>query len=349
MADVESKAPDTEVESRAKDAAPVRSADDDLPPPLTVRGRSKSRARIVPVLITLGTVLVAGMFGWAMWNTYMGTPWTRDGTVRVYVTTIAPEVAGRIVEIPVVDNQFVHKGDVLLRIDPTNYQIAVTLADAEVQRTKAAADNAEREAKRREELTSIAVTEEERQTFESNAVVARAQYQQAQANLRQAQVNLDRTQIHSPVNGWVTNLLAEVGDYATIGQNRISVIDADSFWVDAYFEETHLQAIREGDPANVKLMGYPQIVTGHVASIAHGITTPNAKPDETGLASVNPIFTWVRLAQRVPVRIRIDHVPDGLHLAAGMTATVEVGPKSAGQQIDAGNSANQTSPNPAAH
>jgi RND family efflux transporter MFP subunit len=253
------------------------------------------------------------------------------------------------VEIPVVDNQFVHKGDLLLGIDPTDYRIAVTLADAEVQRTKAAADNAEREAKRREELTSVAVTEEERQTFESNAVVARAQYQQAQGNLQQAQVNLARTQIRAPVNGWVTNLLAEVGDYATIGQNKISVIDADSFWVDAYFEETQLQAIREGAPANIKLMGYPQVVTGHVASIAHGITTPNAKPDETGLASVNPIFTWVRLAQRVPVRIRIDRVPDGVHLAAGMTATVEVLPKSTGQQSGGGRPPNQMNSNPAAH
>jgi multidrug resistance efflux pump len=115
-----------------------------------------------------------------------------------------------------------------------------------------------------------------------------------------------------------------LGDYANVGQNKISLVDADSFWVDGYFEETNLGAIYEGDPANVKLLGYSQLIHGHVASIARGINVANAQPDQTGLASVNPIFTWVRLAQRVPVRIHIDQVPDGVRLVQGMTATVEV-------------------------
>ena len=129
------------------------------------------------------------------------------------------------------------------------------------------------------------------------------------------------------MNGWVTNLLAQLGDYATVGRNEISIVDADSFWVDAYFEETQLASIREGDPANVKLMGYSQIVRGEVGSVARGINVSNAQPDQQGLAIVNPIFTWVRLAQRVPVRIRIKEVPDGVRLVAGMTATVEVEPR----------------------
>ena len=155
---------------------------------------------------------------------------------------------------------------------------------------------------------------------------AKAAYQQAQANLDHARVNLQRTKIYSPVNGYVTNLQAQLGDYATVGQRIISVVDADSFWVDGYFEETSLGRIREGDPATIKLMGYSQLVRGHVDGIARGINVPNAQPDQAGLASVNPIFTWVRLAQRVPVRIHIDQVPDGVRLVAGMTATVQIDP-----------------------
>ena len=284
----------------------------------------KARIRIIPLLITLATTGCAVVFGWAMWNAYMGAPWTRDGTVRTYVVTMAPEVAGRIVELPVVDNQFVHKGDLLLAIDPTNYKIALQLADAAVAQAQATADNAQREAERRRKLDDLSISVEQKQVFDANAVAAQAQYQQAVANRDQAKVNLERTQIRSPVNGWVTNLLAQLGDYATVGRNEISITDANSFWVDAYFEETQLASMHEGDPAVIKLMSYRQIVRGRVGSIARGINVSNAQPDQQGLATVNPIFTWVRLAQRVPVHIEIDRVPDGVRLVAGMTATVQL-------------------------
>jgi RND family efflux transporter MFP subunit len=244
--------------------------------------------------------------------------------VRAYVVTMAPEVAGRIVQLPVKDNQFVHKGDLLMVIDPTDYAIAVDRADAAVTRARANADNADRQARRRARLTNLEASDEEKQTFASNAQVAEATYQQAVANLAHARVDLQRTSIHSPVNGYVTNLLAQLGDYANVGQIKISLVDADSFWVDGYFEETNLGAIQPGDPASIKLMGYSQVVHGHVGSIARGVNVANAQPDQAGLASVNPIFTWVRLAQRVPVRIHIDQVPDGVRLVQGMTATVEV-------------------------
>jgi RND family efflux transporter MFP subunit len=233
-------------------------------------------------------------------------------------------VAGRIVGLPVADNQFVHKGDLLMVIDPTDYAIAVDQAEAAVTQARANADNAAREARRRAQLTNLETSEEQRQTYASNAQSAAAVYQQAAANLARTRVDLQRTSIHSPVNGYVTNLLAQLGDYANVGQIKISVVDADSFWVDGYFEETNLWAIQEGNPANIKLMGYSQVVHGHVASIARGINVANARPDQAGLASVNPIFTWVRLAQRVPVRIHIDQVPNGVRLVQGMTATVEV-------------------------
>jgi multidrug resistance efflux pump len=339
------------------------------------------RFRIVPFLITLATTAVAAVFGWALWKTYMETPWTRDGTVRVYVVTRAPEVAGRVVELPVVDNQFVHQGDLLLVIDPTDYKVAVQLSEAAVHQAQADTENfdaqitvqqaqvgasqaqvesaqaaltfAQQQAARYRDLAEkeVGTVQMEQQTasalgqaqaalknsqatltlaqrqvasLKAQLAAAEANVARAKAQLEQAQVNLERTQIHSPVNGWVTNLLVQLGDYATVGRNVLSVINSDSFWVDAYFEETQLASIREGDPAKIKLMGYSDIVQGTVAGTARGINVSNARADEQGLATVNPIFTWVRLAQRVPVRIKIDHVPDGVRLVAGMTATVQV-------------------------
>jgi RND family efflux transporter MFP subunit len=293
-------------------------------PDPVARTAPRRRVRTIPLLITVATIALASWLGSAMWDAYMGAPWTRDGTVRAYVVTMAPEVAGRIVELPLADNRFVHKGDLLMLIDPTNYKIAVSLAEAPVRQAQANAQNVAAQAQRRQRLSAQAETAEDRQTYASNALVAQAQYQQAVANLDQARVNLERTQIRSPVNGWVTNLLAQLGDYATVGQNMISVVDTDSFWVDGYFSETNLGSIHEGDPASISLMGYRQIIRGHVGSIARGINVANAQPNGQGLATVNPIFTWVRLAQRIPVRIHIDQVPDGVVLAAGMTATVQI-------------------------
>jgi multidrug resistance efflux pump len=173
-------------------------------------------------------------------------------------------------------------------------------------------------------LSAVATSVEEKQTFASRALAAQAAYRQALANLDQARINLKRTRIYSPVNGRITNLVARTGDYANVGRTLLSIVDIDSFWVDGYFEETLLHAIADGAPARVKLMGYPETIEGHVGSVASGINVANARPDQTGLASVNPIFTWVRLAQRVPVRIEIDRVPAGIRLVQGMTATVEV-------------------------
>jgi multidrug resistance efflux pump len=287
----------------------------------------KSRIRVAPLLITLGTVAIAALLAWAMWQAYMGAPWTRDGTVRAYVVTMAPEVAGRIVKLPVADNQFVHKGDVLFEIEPADYRIALESAQAQAKRDIAALDYARANEGRQARLegegwVSKNIYEQTASTLHQlEAAVA-----VDQAAIAKAQLDLSRVVIRSPVNGYVTNLLAQLGDYANIGQKLISLVDADSFWIDAYFEETSLGRIFDRDPATVKLMGYSQLVRGHVGGVARGINIPNAQPDQAGLASVNPIFTWVRLAQRVPVRVHIDQVPDTVRLVAGMTATVQIDP-----------------------
>ena len=281
---------------------------------------------VLAVLITLATVAFAVGLGWEMWQAYMGAPWTRDGAVRAYVVTMAPEVAGRITELRVSDNQLVHKGDLLLTIDPTDYAIAVEQTQAAADHAQANAQNAAREAKRRAQLTNLEASEEEKQTYVTSSLAADASYRQILATLARARVDLERTSIRSPVNGYVTNLLVQTGDYANVGQSLISVVDTDSFWVDGYFEEVNIDPIHIGDVAEIKLLGFRQSLRGHVDSIARAINVANAQPNGQGVATVNPIFTWVRLAQRIPVRVHIDFVPEGVVLVAGMTATVQVDP-----------------------
>jgi multidrug resistance efflux pump len=339
------------------------------------------RRKIRPFLLTLAAVVLAGLLGSAMWGVYMQTPWTRDGTVRAYVVTMAPEVAGRIVELNVVDNKYVRKDDLLLVIDPTNFTIAVSQAEAAVQQAQANVQNidaqmnvqqaqinasqaqlrlgraalvfAQQQADRYQKLAkdgwgtiqnaqqftsqlhqqeasvqsaqdTLDQTLRQVETLKAQRLSAEAGLAQAKAQLNQAKVNLARTRILSPVDGYVTNLLAQLGDYVNVGVNTISLVDADSFWIDGYFEETNLAPIRVGDPAQIKLMGHGKILRGHVDSIARAISVSNAQPNSQGVATVNPIFTWVRLAQRIPVRIHIDEVPADVTLTAGMTATVEI-------------------------
>jgi len=318
--------------------------------PAVKRGSVLASVRVLPVLATLVAVALAAALGYAAWQYYMGTPWTRDGTVRAYVAKIAPQVGGEIVQLPIADNQFVHKGDLLMLIDPRNYAIAVRQAQAAVEQTRAVAENANAEMIRREKLSDIAVTMEERQTYISQAATAEANYQAALANLAQARVNFARTRVLSPVNGYITNLTAQLGDYADVGALQLSIVNSDSYWVDAYFEETALGRIREGDAATIKLMGYSPLLRGRVQGLARGINVPNAAPDASGLASVNPIFTFVRLAQRVPVRVHIDEVPEGVKLVAGLTATVQIEPYQAAPLSQTPGSAplSKAAPEPAA-
>ncbi|MEP9398949.1 HlyD family secretion protein [Mesorhizobium sp. KR2-14] len=297
------------------------------PPVADERKSLRRRLRLLPILATLAVAAVAAVAVWLLWQNYMESPWTRDGTVRAYVVTLAPEVSGNITELAVKDNQRVWKGDLLMKIDPRDYQLAVEMGNAAVDQAQADFENKKAQAARRLKLSDLAATAEEKQTFVASANMASANIEKAKADLDRAKLNLARTEIRSPVNGWVTNLLVRQGDYATTGQTALSIVDADSFWVDGYFEETAIPLIRNGDPANIWLLGYKEMLRGHVDSVAHGIVVSNATPGKSGLATVNPIFTWVRLAQRVPVRVHIDDIPPDVRLVIGMTATIEVEPQ----------------------
>ena len=275
-------------------------------------------------LATLTVLLIAIAMALMTWDYYVTAPWTRDGRMRVQVASIAPQVSGQIVEIRVADNQFVRKGDVLYVIDPFDFEVAMRSSKALVEQKAADLQVKQVQSERRQHLSSIATSAEEQQLFAGAAVQADAAFQSARQQFAQAEINLRRTQVRSPVNGYVTNLLLRVGDFAHAGTTNVSVIDSDSYWIDGYFEETKMARVCLGDRVEAKLMGYAHPITGHVSTVTRGIGVSNAAAGVQGLPSVDPIYTWVRLAQRVPVRIAIDQVPPGVPLVSGMTTTVTV-------------------------
>jgi multidrug resistance efflux pump len=279
-------------------------------------------AKVRRYLITGVTALVALVLAYSLWWHYLRSPWTRDGRVRVEVVNVAPQINGIVTTLNVVDNQKVKKGDVLFEIEQIDYKIALIEAEATVASRLFDFNNAKQEAERREKLGAAVVGLEDLNTARITANVAESTYQSAVAARDLAKVNMERTVVRSPVNGYVTNLTLRIGDYATAGQTKLTLVDSDSFWIAGYFEETKLPRIHEGDYAHIRLMGWKQEVAGHVESITRGIADSNNNTDGQGLASVDPIFTWVRLAQRLPVRIKIDHVPDPVIIAAGQTCTI---------------------------
>jgi RND family efflux transporter MFP subunit len=281
--------------------------------------------KIIGFVATLAIFGVAILTGRALWVHYMDEPWTRDGRVRADVINIAPDVSGAVVELPVHDNQLVKKGDLLMQIDPSHYQIAVEQAQAAVAARKAELQMRRDDAQRRADMDSEVVSKESRENASHTASAAEAQYQQALAALDAAKLNLERTRVVAPADGYVTNLQVFRGDYANAGAPKMAIVDSHSFWVYGYFEETKLPRVRIGDKAEMRLMS-GGVLHGHVESISRGIYDRDNPQSRELLADVNPTFNWVRLAQRVPVRVQIDQVPDGLVLSAGTTCTVVVTP-----------------------
>ena len=253
----------------------------------------------------------------------MNTPWTRDGRVRADIINVAADVNGYVTGVPVKDNQLVKKGDVLLEIDPEHYEIVVKQAQSLVASRKATWEMRKVNAHRRADMDSLVISRENRDDASNIADSALADYQHALAQLDAAQLNLKRTKVLATVDGYVTNLNVHRGDYARVGDPKMAVIDKDSFWVYGFFEETKLPHIRVGDKADLQMMS-GEVLKGHVESISRGIYDRDNPESRELVADVNPTFNWVRLAQRVPVRIHIDEIPDGFLLAAGTTCTVIV-------------------------
>ena len=283
--------------------------------------------RVRPVLRLLVTlVIVAGgvVAGRYLWNYYLVAPWTRDGRVRADVITVAPDVPGLVAAVLVADNQHVKKGDVLFRIDSARFELALQQAEATMANRKATAEEADREAARYAKLTNISVSEQVQQQKVAAAESADADYRLAVADRAVAALNLSRSQVISPVDGVVTNVDLEPGDYVTAGKGVMALVDSATLRVEGYFEETKLPRIHIGDKVRVRLMGQKQILNGHVTSITAGIEDRERSESADLLANINPTFSWVRLSQRIPVRVKLDDVPPGVELVLGRTATVAI-------------------------
>jgi multidrug resistance efflux pump len=317
-----------------------------------------NRQTCIRIAVTLVTLIVALLLMHAIWQRYMYSPWTRDGRVRANVINLSTDVSGLVKEVRVKDNQWVRKGDVLFVLDPDRFRYAIDQADADVARARGQVQQSESlmnaslfeakmrkdQAARREKLPGDVVSEESRSDYAwqsqqslSALDAARASAVAAQANLKAALVRRDtagldfvRSVVRAPTDGYITNLNLWPGDFASSGVARMAMIDSNSFWVYGYFEETKIQGVHVGDRAHVRLLGGDVDLAGHVDSIASGIVDRD-NPTDGGelLANVDPIFTWVRLAQRVPVRIHLDNVPHDIHLAMGMTCTITLSPKQA--------------------
>jgi RND family efflux transporter MFP subunit len=280
------------------------------------------------VVVTLVAVIAAVLVGWWLWNFYTLSPWTRDARVQGNIVEVAPDVSGLITAIDVVDNQKVGKGDVLFVIDRERFALAVDEAQASVAQNQATLKLAQDDMDRDVQVMNndpSAISSETVETSRAKASEAAAALQLAQSRLATAKLNLARSTVRSPVNGYVTNLTATVGDYATRGTGVLALVDKDSFYVYGYFMETKLPAIRIGDEAEVKLMAGGRVLRGTVQGLSRAIADPTGAHGGL-LAAVDPNFEWIRLAQRIPVRIAIKDVPADVELVAGMSATIVVHP-----------------------
>jgi RND family efflux transporter MFP subunit len=276
------------------------------------------------LMLTAAVVVAALAVGRALWVYYMESPWTRDGRVRADVVQVAPDVSGFVTEVLVKDNQKVRRGDVLFRIDRARFAFALQQADASVAGHKATLDQANADLKRYSALTTDAVSQQRQEQVLATQLQAKAGYDQAVADRGVAQLNLDRSDVRASVNGTISNMDLRPGAYVAAGKGVMALVDTDTMHVEGYFEETKLARIRVGDKVRIRLMGEKGELTGHVESIAAGIEDRDRAAGANLLANVNPTFSWVRLAQRVPVRIALDSVPDKVALVAGRSATVEV-------------------------
>jgi RND family efflux transporter MFP subunit len=276
-----------------------------------------------PVALTLIVVVAAVLVGRYLWDYYTNAPWTRDGHIRADVVQISPDVSGLITEVKVSDNQLVKRGQVLFVIDRARYALALKQAEAALAMQNAGLMQARREAVRNRGLADLVARESVEQS-EARVQQDEANVAAAATAVEVARLNLQRTVVSSPVDGYLNDRMPRVGDYVSTGKPVLSLVDARSFHVDGYFEETKLGRVQVNQPVEIQIMGEARKLRGHVQSIAAGIEDRDRSNGATLLPNVNPTFNWVRLAQRIPVRVTLDEVPADFRMIAGRTATVAV-------------------------
>lgn len=273
---------------------------------------------------TLLVFAVAIIVGWMLWNYYMQSPWTRDGKVRAEQVSITPQVSGTITKLNIEDNQFVKAGSILFTIDVTPYHIAELNAQAQLAQAQSELGKASNEAKRRRNLPRNYISAEDMDTANINVKAAQAAVKAAEATLEQARWQITQTTVTAPVDGWVTNLSTRTGNYATAGQPVFALVDSHSFYVVGYFEETKLRHIQPGNAAQIVLYSGHIPLSGKVQSIGRAIYDQSVESDSNLVPDIKPNVPWVRLAQRVPVRIKLDEIPQGVTLVSGTTCTVSI-------------------------
>ena len=285
--------------------------------------------KTIQILLTLLIFAAAGWLGWQKWRHYTQNPWTRDGQVRSQVIQITPRVSGMITAVYVTDNQHVKKGDPLFEIDPAPYRLKVRQAEARLRRALEASRGMKAEYDRVRAIHAKdpgAVSQKDLLRKEINYLKSQADIESARESLNAARLNLSFTRVTAPVDGWVSNINFQIGSQATANRPLMALVDEKAFWVFGFFREDTIAPIRVGDRAVVTLMAYPDTpLFGRVESIAWGIAPADANPGPNLLPAVKPVFQWIRLAQRIPVRIKLDEpLPDNVKLRVGMTASVRI-------------------------
>ena len=279
-------------------------------------------------IINLALIATVAWFAWQAFEDYIHNPWTRDGQVRGHVIQVAPRVSGMVTKISVIDNQFVRQGDPLFEIDPEAFEIAIAQAQANLKRAEISSDASKIEYDRLLEIFNKdagAVSQKDLNRREANYLQSLSQIDVTRETLRNAQLNLSYTRVHASVDGYVSNIDFQIGSQAIANTPILALVDSNSFWVFGYFRESEIGKFRIGDPARVTLMAYPdQPLRGTVESLGWGIAPADGNTGYNLLPSIKPVFQWIRLAQRIPVRIKLDKIPPDVELSFGLTASVMI-------------------------
>lgn len=278
--------------------------------------------------ISISTILliVALFCAYLFWRVYWIYPWTRDAQVRSHVVRLAARVSGPVVESKIKeDNKFVNEGDLLFVIDPATFQQRVYQARSDLDAFIAHKVETQLEIQRRVKIDAPFIADEELTIYKHRFKAAEADALAAEAALRLAELYLQYTHVYAPATGYITNLDVYVGDYIIAGNPVLSLVESEKFYIEGYFKETQLFGVQVGDLVDIRLMGYyHRPFKGTVTSISRGIKRRNSDIGIDLLASVNPNLDWIRLAQRIPVRVSIDELPKGILLSVGMTATLVI-------------------------
>jgi len=284
--------------------------------------------KIIKILLTLAILGTALFFAYNKYKAYIDNPWTRDGQVRTQVIQVTPRVNGMVTKILVVDNQQVKTGDLLFEIDPSQYQVTLNKAKAKLQRTREAAKGTKIEFDRVKNIYAKdkgAVSQKDLVRNETNYYKSLADIDASEESVNTAKLNLSYTKVFAEVDGYVSNINFQIGSQATANKAILALVDENSYWVFGFFREDAIPAVKIGDTTMVTLLAYPDTpLSGKVESIAWGIAHSDGNPGNNLLPSVKPVFQWIRLAQRIPVRIKLDKLPENVKLRFGLTASVMV-------------------------